>query len=107
MCSYICKMHVNDELVDKLSRLSMLEFNAEEKEEIKSDLQKMIGFMDKIRELDLAGVEPLLHMSSNQDVLREDIPANMIRREDALKNAGGNTGQYFSVPKVINKTGQS
>lgn len=97
-------MHVDDALVEKLARLSMLQFNEEEKEEIKSDLQKMIGFMDKIRELDLEGVEPLLHMSQSQDVLRDDIPSGMITREEALKNSQGQDGAFFTVPKVINKS---
>ena len=96
-------MQVDDALVDKLARLSMLQFSEAEREEIKSDLEKMIGFMDKIRELDLEGVEPLLHMSHNQDVLREDLPENMISREDALKNSEGANGEFFIVPKVIQK----
>ena len=99
-------MHVDDALITKLSRLSMLQFNEEEREEIKSDLQKMIGFMDKIREPDLEGIEPLLHICHNQDVLREDIPGNMLTREEALKNSGGQDGQYFIVPKIITKSGQ-
>ena len=103
---YICTMQVDDALVDKLARLSMLQFSEEEKEEIKSDLQKMIGFMDKIRELDLNDVDPLLHICHNQDVLREDIPGKMLTREEALKNSGGQDGQYFIVPKTINKSGQ-
>ncbi|HVZ95866.1 MAG TPA: Asp-tRNA(Asn)/Glu-tRNA(Gln) amidotransferase subunit GatC, partial [Chitinophagaceae bacterium] len=45
--AYICRMEVNDELIDKLAHLARLEFNAEEKEEIKEDLRKMIGFIDK------------------------------------------------------------
>jgi aspartyl-tRNA(Asn)/glutamyl-tRNA(Gln) amidotransferase subunit C len=104
--SYICTMQVDDELVDKLARLSMLQFNDAEKEEIKADLQKMIGFLDKIKELDLDDVEPLLHMSSNQDVLRDDIPGNMVSREDALKNSQGQNEKFFVVPKVITKTGK-
>ena len=49
-------MQVNDALIDKLSKLAMLQFNDEEREEIKSDLEKMIGFVDKLKELDTAGV---------------------------------------------------
>ena len=99
-------MQITEALIDKLARLSMLQFNEEEKEEVRADLQKMIGFMDKIRELDLDGVEPLLHICQNQDVLREDIPGNMLNREEALKNSMGNDGEYFTVPKIINKSGQ-
>jgi aspartyl-tRNA(Asn)/glutamyl-tRNA(Gln) amidotransferase subunit C len=99
-------MQVDDALVEKLARLSMLKFNDQEKEEIKSDLQKMIGFMDKIRELDLEGVEPLLHMTRAQDVYREDLPSGMITREEALKNSQGQDGAFFTVPKVINKSAE-
>jgi aspartyl-tRNA(Asn)/glutamyl-tRNA(Gln) amidotransferase subunit C len=96
-------MQVDDALIDKLSRLAMLRFTETEREEIKADLQKMIGFVDKLKELDTTGVPPLLHMSNNRDVLRNDAPANMISREEALKNAPGHDGAYFLVPKVIKK----
>ena len=81
----------------------MLKFDEAEREEIKSDLQKMIGFIDKLKELDTTGVEPLLHMSENINVLREDVPGNMLSREEALQNAPHHDGVYFKVPKVITK----
>ena len=96
-------MNVNDELIDKLSNLARLQFNAEEKEEIKNDLQKMIGFIDKLNELDTTGIEPLLHMSDNVNVLREDEVQGSISREDAFKNAPLHDEQFFKVPKVIKK----
>jgi aspartyl-tRNA(Asn)/glutamyl-tRNA(Gln) amidotransferase subunit C len=96
-------MQVNDELIDKLSKLSMLQFNDREREEIKADLEKMIGFVDKLKELDTSGVEPLLHMSDHINMLREDVPGNMLSREEALKNAPDHDGVYFKVPKVIKK----
>ncbi|MES2882587.1 MAG: Asp-tRNA(Asn)/Glu-tRNA(Gln) amidotransferase subunit GatC [Bacteroidota bacterium] len=97
-------MQVNDELIEKLSRLSMLQFNEEEKEAIKTDLQKMIGFIDKLSELDTTGVEPLLHMTSATDVLRDDRPGNMLTRDEALQNAPHHDGVFFKVPKVIKKS---
>ena len=99
-------MQVDDALIDKLSKLAMLQFNDEERTEIKSDLEKMIGFVDKLKELDTTGVEPLLHMSNNTDILRQDIPGNMINREEALQNAPLHNEQYFKVPKVIKKPSQ-
>lgn len=94
-------MNVNDELVDKLANLARLEFNEQEKEEIKKDLQQMIGFIDKLNELDTTGVEPLLHMSENINILREDEVSGMISREDAFKNAPLHDEKFFKVPKVI------
>jgi aspartyl-tRNA(Asn)/glutamyl-tRNA(Gln) amidotransferase subunit C len=104
---YICSMQVDDALIDKLSKLSMLQFNDEERAEIRSDLEKMIGFVDKLKELDTTGVEPLLHMSNNADILREDVPGNMVNRKDALQNAPLHDDEYFKVPKVIKKPSQS
>lgn len=96
-------MQVNDALVDKLASLALLEFNEVEKASIKADLQKMIGFIDKLQELDTTGVEPLMHMSDAVNVLRNDEPGAMLSREEALRNAPLHNDQYFQVPKVIKK----
>ena len=96
-------MNVNDALIDKLANLARLEFNPQEKEDIKKDLQQMIGFIDKLNELDTTGVEPLLHMSDNINILREDEVTGMISREDAFKNAPAHNEQFFKVPKVIKR----
>lgn len=94
-------MEVNDALVDKLAHLSRLDFNDAEKAEIKQDLQRMIAFVEKLKEADLSGVEPLLHMSPEVNVLREDVVQGSVSREEALRNAPGTDGVYFKVPKVI------
>ena len=96
-------MEVTDSLIDKLAHLSRLKFEASEKEEIKADLQKMIAFVDKLNELDLADVGPLLHMSDEVNVLREDKVKDSINREEALKNAPDHDDKFFKVPKVIKK----
>jgi aspartyl-tRNA(Asn)/glutamyl-tRNA(Gln) amidotransferase subunit C len=97
-------MEVNDALIDNLSNLARLRFSAGEKEEIRTDLQRMILFVEKLDELDTTGVEPLLHMSSETDVLRDDIPGGSVSRAAALSNAPATDGTYFKVPKVIRKS---
>ncbi len=96
-------MVVNNELVKNLAELSRLSFNEQEMEVIKKDLQQMIGFIDKLQELDTTGVEPLLHMSNAVNVLREDMVQGSISREEALKNALENDGVFIRVPKVIER----
>lgn len=96
-------MEVNEALVDKLAQLSKLKFNTEEKQEIKTDLQRMIGFVEKLNELNLDGVKPLLHMSREVNVLREDEIKGSVSRDEALKNAPQHDEQFFKVPKVIKK----
>jgi aspartyl-tRNA(Asn)/glutamyl-tRNA(Gln) amidotransferase subunit C len=94
-------MELNDALVENLCKLACLEFDAAGKQEIKKDLQKMIGFVEKLNELDLQDVEPLLYMGEEANVLREDIPEAPIRRSDALKNAPDADDMYFKVPQVV------
>jgi aspartyl-tRNA(Asn)/glutamyl-tRNA(Gln) amidotransferase subunit C len=94
-------MEVNDELIDNLSDLACLEFSAIEKEAIKKDLQKMISFVEKLKELDTTGVEPLLHMAEEANVLREDKVEGSSTRAEALLNAPFSDGIYFKTPKVI------
>ena len=96
-------MEINEAMIDKLASLSRLYLNKELKEELLSDLQNMLGFVNKINELDTIGVTPLLHITSNINVVREDIPKNDFSSLKALYNAGLKDSQFIKVPKVIKK----
>jgi aspartyl-tRNA(Asn)/glutamyl-tRNA(Gln) amidotransferase subunit C len=96
-------MIVDDALIDKLARLSMLKFDESEKEAIKKDLEKMIGFVDKLKELDTTGIAPLQHMGDAHNALREDVTGEVLDRTKALGNAPHHDDQFFKVPKVIKK----
>lgn len=94
-------MEISDKLVDHLSNLAKLEFNASEKEAIKNDLSKMTDFMEKMDEVNTEDVAPLLFMTHEINVLREDEPKVTITKEEALKNAPQKDSDYFRVPKVL------
>ena len=96
-------MEVNDAMVNKLARLARLRFTEEEKTGIRDDLQRMIGFVEKLNELDLDQVKPLLHMTQEENVMREDVIKGSVSREEALSNAPLHDEQFFKVPKVIRK----
>lgn len=96
-------MEVSDTMIDNLAHLARLRFNEDEKASIKTDLQKMIAFVEQLKEIDTTGIEPLLHMSDTVNVLREDIIQGSVSREDALLNAPLKDAQFFKVPKVIKK----
>ncbi len=100
---YFCCMLITNELVEKLAVLSRLHFSLTEKESIKADLQKMIGFVDKLNKLDTTGVEPLLHINANTNIYREDATLLPVTKEQALQNAPVKDDQFFKVPKVIKK----
>ena len=96
-------MEVTDALIENLAYLSRLRFNESEKEEIKKDLQRMISFVDKLNEVDTSGVQPLLHMSDEVNVYREDVVQGSMSKQEALNNAPLADNDYFKVPKVIKK----
>ena len=90
-------------MIDKISGLAYLEFGEEEKEKIRQDLEQILTFVEKLRELDTENVEPLVYLSDKTDVLREDRMITTISIEEALLNAPEKSGHFFKVPKVIRK----
>ena len=96
-------MEINDELLDHIANLSKLSFEGPEKEAIRQDLERMINFVDKLSELDTAGVEPLIFMSHEVNRLRNDMPENTVSHEEALRNAPKKDSDYFRIPKVLDK----
>lgn len=96
-------MEVTNALVDKLANLAKLEFSEDEKGKIQEDLTKIVAFVDKLSELDTAQVEPLIFMSTEVNVLREDEVHQTITQQEALKNAPKKDSDYFKVPKFLDK----
>jgi len=96
-------MKIDDQIIDKISRLAYLEFGEEEKEKIRQDLEQILTFVEKLRELDTENVEPLVYLSDKTDVLREDKKIPTLSTEEALLNAPDKSGHFFKVPKVIRK----
>lgn len=96
-------MRITDETIDRLAHLARLEFVDQEKVKIREDLEKVLGFCEQLNALDTEGVEPLIFMSEEQNVLRDDVVKQDIDHEQALKNAPKKDSDYFRVPKVINK----
>lgn len=94
-------MKIDNETVDKIAHLARLEFENESKEQIIKDMNNMLAFVDKLNELDTSNVEPLIYMSNEVNVLREDEVKHEITQQEALKNAPKKDSDYFKVPKVI------
>lgn len=96
-------MKIDVKMVDNLAQLSRLHFEDEAKESIRTDLEKMVAFVEKLREVDTTGVEPLLFISDAANVLREDIVQGSVSRTEALSNSPVNDPVFFKVPTVIKK----
>jgi aspartyl-tRNA(Asn)/glutamyl-tRNA(Gln) amidotransferase subunit C len=94
-------MIIDEQTVDKVAHLARLELAADEKAEMIKDMSKILSFMDKLNEVDTTGVEPLVYMTNEVNVLREDEVKQVITTEEALKNAPEHDQSYFLVEKVI------
>ncbi len=94
-------MKIDKKDFDKLAHLARLEFTDEARETMLNDMEKIVGFIDKINELDLEGVEPLVYVNEGENVLREDIMRHDITQQEALKNAPQKDTDYIKVPTVL------
>lgn len=94
-------MKVDVATVRRLAELSKLSFSEKEETEMVDGLNEMIAFVDKLKELDTANLEPLVFMTDETNVLREDVVESPISQAEALKNAPSKDMYYFRVPKVI------
>jgi aspartyl-tRNA(Asn)/glutamyl-tRNA(Gln) amidotransferase subunit C len=96
-------MTIDKDTVEKVAHLARLELNETEKEEMIKDMSKILDFMAKLNELDTSGIEPLVYMTDDVNVLREDVIKQQITHEEALQNAPKHDEDYFLVAKVIEK----
>lgn len=96
-------MKIDNKRVEELAHLARLEFNDDQKAQIKQDLERIIDFCDTLKQVDTDGIEPLIYVSDEHNVLREDVIGKPFSKEQALKNAPSKDSDYFKVPKVIKK----
>ena len=94
---------VDDILIENLSKLAKLKFVKKSTIKMKSDLTKILGFVDTISKIKTEDIEPLIYMNDEENVLREDEIKNEISQKDALKNAPQKDSDYFKVPTVLKK----
>ncbi len=92
---------ISDETIEYVGILAKLELSDEEKEQAKSDMGRMLDYIDKLGELDTTGVEPMSHVFPVQNVFREDVVTNGDMRERLLSNAPEQKDGMFMVPKTF------
>ena len=98
-------MKLSTEDVRHIAMLSRLELTPEELERFKDQLSRILDFVEKLNRLNTEGIDPKFQVIPHQKVLREDLPAPGLAREDALRNAPREKDGFFVVPKVVRKRG--
>jgi aspartyl-tRNA(Asn)/glutamyl-tRNA(Gln) amidotransferase subunit C len=96
-------MEITEEIVDHIAHLARLEFEGDAKIAIQKDMNNIVQFMAKLGEVDTENVAPLIFMSEEVNVLREDVAVETLSQEEALKNAPKRDSDYFRIPKVLDK----
>jgi aspartyl-tRNA(Asn)/glutamyl-tRNA(Gln) amidotransferase subunit C len=96
-------MKIDHKIVDEVAHLARLEFDATAKDEIVKDMNRMLSFVEKLNELDTTGIEPLIFMTDESNVLREDVVVETISQKEALLNAPKKDSDYFKIAKVIDQ----
>lgn len=92
---------ISDETIEYVGILAKLELSDDEKKQAKADMGRMLDYIDKLRELDTDGVEPMSHVFSAGNVFREDVVINGDDRERLLSNAPQEKDGMFVVPPTF------
>lgn len=87
--------------VEYVAALAQLSLDEAAKRRMLDDLGNILGYIEKLNELDTTGVEPMMHVLDLANVYREDVVGPSLDRALALRNAPNTDGAYFLVPKIL------
>jgi aspartyl-tRNA(Asn)/glutamyl-tRNA(Gln) amidotransferase subunit C len=83
------------------AHLARLALTPDEEKKLGVQLGNILGYIEKLRELDVAGVEPTAHAVPMVNVTRADEVRPSLPHEEALRNAPQKAGGLFVVPKIV------
>lgn len=92
---------ISDETIDYVAILAQLELTGEEREKAKQDMGRMLDYIDKLNELDTSETEPMSHVSSGENIFREDVVTNEDCSQALLENAPEQKDNMFAVPRTF------
>jgi aspartyl-tRNA(Asn)/glutamyl-tRNA(Gln) amidotransferase subunit C len=97
-------MRIDEATLDRIAELARLDYSdPAARAAILADMEKVLTFVEKLNEVDTVGVEPLIFMTDEADVLRDDVVEVTITKQEALMNAPVKDSDYFKVPRVVDK----
>lgn len=92
---------MSDFNIHYVARLARIELSAEEEARLGSQLGNILGYIEKLKEVDVTGVEPTAHAFPLVNVVRPDVVEPSLPHEEALRNAPKRAGGLFVVPKIV------
>lgn len=94
-------MEITVAVVEHVARLARLELGADEEKLFAGQMASILGYIDKLKELDTEGIIPTSHAVPMENAFREDVACPAIGVELALANAPDRVESFYRVPKVI------
>ena len=92
---------ISREDVEHVARLARLALSEAEVERMRAQLSGILAYIDKLRTLDTAGVEPTSHAVPLVNVMRDDETWTCLPQDVALANAPERSDAFFRVPRII------
>ncbi|MEM6331861.1 MAG: Asp-tRNA(Asn)/Glu-tRNA(Gln) amidotransferase subunit GatC [Planctomycetota bacterium] len=87
--------------VRQVAKLARLELDDAEVEKYREQLGHILGYIGKLSEVDVSGVEPMAHVGDLTNAWRPDEPGPTLTVDQALQNAPDEQSPFFGVPKVL------
>jgi len=94
-------MKITREEVKRVAALARLELSSTEETALTDQLDKILQYMEKLNQLDTAGVEPVTHVVEMVNAFREDKVTSLSSGEPLLSNAPAIEKSFLKVPKII------
>ncbi len=94
-------MSFSNDDIKKVAKLSRIRIDDNQLEQYTSDIQKVLGFMEQLNELNTDNVEPMANPFDGVQVLRSDEIKDGGYPEIIVKNATDDMMNFFTVPKVV------
>jgi len=87
--------------VQYIARLARIELTAAEEQKLGAQLNHILGYIEKLKEIDVSDVEPTAHAVPMVNVTRPDEVRPGLSNDEALRNAPAKAGGLFIVPKIV------
>mgnify|MGYP006275591787 CR=1 FL=1 len=98
-------MSLSRQEVAKVASLARLALSADELDRMTGELQKIVGLVSQLAEVDTTSVAPLAHPLDSENVFRADEPRPSLTTAEALQSAPRHDGECFLVPAVLGESG--
>jgi aspartyl-tRNA(Asn)/glutamyl-tRNA(Gln) amidotransferase subunit C len=84
-----------------VAQLARIELSSEEAARLGAQLGNILGYIEKLKQVDVSNVEPTAHAFPIVNVTRPDVARPSLPHDEAMRNAPAKAGGLFVVPKIV------